>query len=178
MKTQDQYALHPQQEQKLLLYIKNITKQGLSRDSGESDDNHYKCKMLKEPPRQLQRIVKSIHNALSIPEEQLIPHSFRPWQKQAPYKIVLSKLSKEEEAQEHTAYMSTRMWDSLLAIYSDASSVPDDTGIGVGLAAFDYAQQAREVFSQTLHIGEGQIVYNGELEGITLAFEYAATVAV
>jgi hypothetical protein len=67
---------------------------------------------------------------------------------------------------------------SLLAIYSDASSVQEDTGIGVGLAAFDYAQQAREVFSQTLNIGEGQIVYNGELEGITLAFEYAATVAV
>jgi hypothetical protein len=43
--------------------------------------------------------------------------------------------------------------------------------------AFDYSQQAREVFSQTLNIGEGQIVYNGELEGIALAFEYAATVA-
>jgi hypothetical protein len=91
---------------------------------------------------------------------------------------VLSKLSKEEEAQEHTAYMSTRMGDSLLAIYSDTSYVQDGTGIRVGPAASDYAQQAREVFSQTLNIGESQIVYNEELEGITLAFEYAATVAV
>jgi hypothetical protein len=67
-------------------------------DSGESDDNHYKRKMLKGPHRQLQQIVQSIHSALSISEEQLIPYSFRPWQKQARYKTVLSKLSKEEEA--------------------------------------------------------------------------------
>jgi ribonuclease HI len=146
-------------------------------DSDASDQSDYTRKMLEGPPRQLQQIVQSIHSALSTPEEQLIPHSFRPWQRQAPYNTVLSKLSKEEEAQAHTAYMSTRMGDSLLAIYSDASSVQDGTGIGVGVVAFDYSQQAREVFSQTLNIGEGQIVYNGELEGITLAFEYAATVA-
>jgi hypothetical protein len=67
--------------------------------------------------------------------------------------------------------------DSLLAIYSDASSVEGGTGIGVGLAAFEYAQSAREVFSRTLNIGKGQIVYNGELEGMTQAFEYAPRVA-
>jgi ribonuclease HI len=55
--------------------------------------------------------------------------------------------------------------------------VEGGTGIGVGLAAFDYAQGAREVFSMTLNIGKGQIVYNGELEGITQVFEYAARVA-
>jgi hypothetical protein len=59
---------------------------------------------------------------------------------QPPYKTVLSKLSKEEEAQAHTAYMSTRMGDSLLTVYSDASSVQDGTGIGVGIVAFDYSQ--------------------------------------
>jgi ribonuclease HI len=55
--------------------------------------------------------------------------------------------------------------------------VEGGTGIEVGLAAFDYAQSAREVFSRTLNIGKGQIVYNGELEGITQAFEYAGRVA-
>jgi ribonuclease HI len=73
--------------------------------------------------------------------------------------------------------MTTRLGDSLLTIYSDASSVQGGTGIRVGLAAFDYAQGAREVFSRTLNIGKGQIVYNSELEGITQAFEYAARVA-
>jgi hypothetical protein len=47
----------------------------------------------------------------------------------------------------------------------------------LGLAAFDYAQGAREVFSKTLNIGKGQIVYNCELEGINQAFEYAVRVA-
>jgi hypothetical protein len=55
--------------------------------------------------------------------------------------------------------------------------VQDGTGIGVGLAAFDYAQEAREVFSKTLSIDKGQIVYNGALTGTTLAFEYIATVS-
>jgi hypothetical protein len=76
-----------------------------------------------------------------------------------------------------SAELHRLLGDSLLAVYSDASSVQDGTGIGVGVVAFDYSQQAREVFSQTLNIGEGQIVYNGELEGIALAFKYAATVA-
>jgi ribonuclease HI len=76
----------------------------------------------------------------------------------------------------HTS-METRLGDNLLAIYSDASSVPDGTGIGVGLAAYDYLQNARQVYVKTLNIGKGQIVYNGELEGIAQAFEYAATVA-
>jgi hypothetical protein len=107
----------------------------------------------------------------------LIPHRFCPWQKHIPYKIVLSKLSKDQEAQAHTAYMTTQLGDSLLAIYSDASSVEDGAGTRVRLAAFDYAQSAREVFSRTLNTGKGQIVYNGELEGITQAFEYAARVA-
>lgn len=73
--------------------------------------------------------------------------------------------------------MHSRLGDSLLAIYSDASSTEEGTGIGVGLAAFDYSQQGREVYSHSSNIGEGQIVYNGELEGIAKGFEYAATVA-
>ncbi|KAF1936813.1 hypothetical protein EJ02DRAFT_479051 [Clathrospora elynae] len=127
------------------------------------------------PQRQLQRIVQSIQTTLSTPEEQLIPHSFRPWQKQTPYRTVLSRLPKDEEAQAHTSYMQTRLGDSLLAIYSDA--VPLHRGIRVSLAAFDYAHNAREVHWNTLNIGQGQIVYNGELEGITQGFEYAALVA-
>jgi hypothetical protein len=43
--------------------------------------------------------------------------------------------------------------------------------------AYDYAQDAQEVFSQIVNIGENQIVYNRELEGLALAFEYAAKVA-
>jgi hypothetical protein len=71
--------------------------------------------------------------------------------------------------------MESRLGDNLLAIYSDVPALKDSTGIGVGLVAYDYAQDAQEVFTQILNIGENQIVYNGELEGLALAFEYAAT---
>ncbi|KAF1941204.1 hypothetical protein EJ02DRAFT_492898, partial [Clathrospora elynae] len=108
-------------------------------------------------------------------KEQLIPHSFCPWQKQTPYRTVLSKLSKDEDAQAHTTYMHTRLGDSLLAIYSDASSIEEGRGIGVSLPAFDYAISSVRV--DTLNIGMGQIIYNWELEGITQGFQYAATVA-
>jgi hypothetical protein len=53
--------------------------------------------------------------------------------------------------------MSTRLGDNLLTIYSDDFSIVGDTGIGVGLAAFDYTQNAREVFSKTLNRGKDQI---------------------
>ena len=94
-----------------------------------------------------------------------------------PYTVTLSQLSKDQEAKAHTAYMSTRLGDSFLAIYSDAFLVQGSSGIGVSLTALDYAQGAREVSQETHNIGKGQIVYNEELEGITRAFEYAATVA-
>ncbi|KAF2626277.1 hypothetical protein BU25DRAFT_459803 [Macroventuria anomochaeta] len=55
-----------------------------------------------------------------------------------PYTVTLSQLPKDQEAKAHTAYMSTRLGDSLLAIYSDASSVQGGTGIGVGLTALDW----------------------------------------
>lgn len=94
-----------------------------------------------------------------------------------PYEVVIAQLSKEEAASAHNEYMQTRLGTSLLAIYGDASSVPDGTGVGVGIVAYDYTDQGKEVYQETLNIGKEQIVYNGELEGITRSFEYAATVA-
>lgn len=106
-----------------------------------------------------------------------ISHCFCPWEKHTAFQVIISELAKHKEAQAHNSYMHSRLGDSLLAIYSDASSTKEGTGIGVGLAAFDYSQQGREVYSHFSIIGEGQIVYNGKLEGIAKGFEYAATVA-
>lgn len=73
--------------------------------------------------------------------------------------------------------MQSKLGSNLLAIYTDASSIKNGTGIGVGLAAFNYANNAKETFFQTHNIGKNQIVYNGELEGIALGFKHATTVA-
>ena len=53
----------------------------------------------------------------------------------------------------------------------------DGTGIGVGLVAYDFSKEGREIYQEQVNIGKGQIVYNGELEAITRGFEYAAAVA-
>jgi hypothetical protein len=71
----------------------------------------------------------------------------------------------------------SRLGDNLLAIYSDVSTLKNETGIGAGLVAYDYTQEAKEVFTQILNISKNQIVYNRELKGLALAFEYAAKVA-
>ena len=129
------------------------------------------------PVIQMERIALSIQDCLSQPEELIIHDYFRPWQRLTPFETVISPLSKEEEAQAHSEYMTTRLGSNLLAIYSDASSVPKGKGIGVGLTARDYLQQGDEVHHDITNLGKGQIVYNGELEGIAMAFEYAADVA-
>ncbi|KAF7568383.1 Dimer-Tnp-hAT domain containing protein [Pyrenophora tritici-repentis] len=83
----------------------------------------------------------------------------------------VSQKSKEEEANAHQAYIKTRL-DNYTTIYSDASQTQEGKGIGVGIAVYNSTQQ--EIYSETVNIGQYQLVYNGELEGITRAFEYAA----
>ncbi|KAF1922205.1 uncharacterized protein M421DRAFT_427172 [Didymella exigua CBS 183.55] len=74
--------------------------------------------------------------------------------------------------------MLQRLGDNLLAIYTDASSIKKGTGIGIGVTALDYKQQAKEIYSTKYNISKGQIVYNRELEGITRAFKFAASTAI
>jgi hypothetical protein len=149
----------------------------LDSDATETSEQRLTSKMLEGPPRQLQRIIESFHNVLSPHAEQIIHHSFRPWERKALYNTTLSQHSKQKEAKQHKAYMESRLGDNLLAVYSNASALKYGSGIGVGLVAYDYAQDAQEVFTQLLNIGENRIVYNGELGGLALAFEYAAKVA-
>ena len=80
----------------------------------------------------------------------------------------ISLLPKEEEALAHTLKVQD---SNTLSIYSDASSHKEGHGIGVGLAAYN---QGRLLFTKKDNIGPNQIVYNGELEGITTAIEVAA----
>ena len=103
--------------------------------------------MLEGPLRQLQRIIKSIHNILPPDSEQIIYHSFRPWERKAPYNTILSQYPKPEEAKRHKAYIEFRIGDTLLAIYPDALALKEGTRIRVGLIAYDYTQDAKEVFS-------------------------------
>ncbi|KAH8621200.1 hypothetical protein IG631_24143 [Alternaria alternata] len=125
-------------------------------------------------PRQLETITNSIPANNSNNTERIVPYRFRPWDSPT-YTVTISKKTKEEEAIAHTAYTQSRLGDNYIAIYSDASQVKDGKGIGVGLVAYNSAQE--ETYTERTNIGKSQLVYNGELEGITRVFEYAARIA-
>ena len=63
-----------------------------------------------------------------------------------------------------------------LAFYSDASSIPEGAGVGVATIGYDLSTTQR-FYSQKKNIGKKQIIYNGELEGITQGLEYASRIA-
>jgi hypothetical protein len=65
----------------------------LDSDATETSEQRLTSKMLEGSPRQLQRIIESIHNVLFPQAEQIIHHNFRPWEKQAPYNTTLSQHS-------------------------------------------------------------------------------------
>lgn len=124
---------------------------------------------------QISRISSSIQHFLSGSEERIINNRFLPWQRDLPYSITISSLSKEEEAKAHNQHFASSLGSSLLVIYSDASAHPHGKGIGVAFAVFDQLQAGSEVSSLQKNIGNNMLVYNGELEGICMAFEYAAS---
>jgi hypothetical protein len=63
-------------------------------------------------------------------------------------------------------------------IYTDTSAIEGGKGIGVGLVENNYSLGNSYISHKTsLNIGSGQLVYNRELEGVTLAIEHASRVA-
>jgi hypothetical protein len=51
-------------------------------------------------------------------------------------------------------------------------------GIGVGVVVYDYLDWDKtKVYQENLNIGPSQLVYNGELEGVTRAIEHTSKTA-
>ncbi|CAG8978349.1 hypothetical protein HYALB_00012484 [Hymenoscyphus albidus] len=124
---------------------------------------------------QLQRIHSSISNLYDLENLEQISHFyFPPWERQTPYKVHISKLSKEEEAKVHLRLLQNNPNNSIF-IYTDASSTATENsqGIGVGLSVIS-PQSSIIHYEKKINIGPNKLVYNGEVEGATLAVEYAA----
>lgn len=125
-------------------------------------------------PTQLERIRDSILGLVDLDSLEEIRHfEFPPWEKRAPFQIEICNLSKEEAAKTHLGQQSL---DSLTTtrIYTDASAMEQGSGVGIGLAIFE---PGKRFACHKSNIGEGQLVYNGELEGITQAVEHASKTA-
>jgi ribonuclease HI len=92
--------------------------------------------------------------------------------------VSISQLSKDDATLEHILNQQT-LGINDVSIYTDASAMSDkeSIGIGVGLAAFKHrANILQKVYQSMTNLGDTQLVYNGELEGATLAIEYASQV--
>jgi hypothetical protein len=115
----------------------------------------------------------SIRELVDFDSLEPIEHfKFPPWNRSAPYEVNVSRLSKEETKINH----NQEDRQAATSIYTDASYIPSESqGIGVGLAVI--TAQNQTVHTQVSNIGLNQLVYNGELEGITQAIEYASSVA-
>ena len=127
-------------------------------------------------PTQLERIRDSIQGLVDTESlEQIEYFNFPPWGRNTPYSVEISPLSKDKATQTHLAQLQDEESSlDITRIYTDASSMADSTGIGVGLAILHQGQVSHQAKT---NLGTNQLVYNGELEGATRAIEYASQVA-
>ncbi|EDN91104.1 hypothetical protein SS1G_00507 [Sclerotinia sclerotiorum 1980 UF-70] len=126
-------------------------------------------------PTQLDKIKESINqdfNPSSL--EKIIHFNFPPWKRETPFRVNISNSSKEDAAILHNIVFKHRDKDTTY-IYTDASSTEKGIGIGVGIVAIQ--SNNRILYQERSNIGTNQLVYNGELFGVTRAIEYASSIA-
>lgn len=129
-----------------------------------------------KPVAQLERIKSLTQDLVDSADLEPLQHfKYPPWNRVTPYTIEISSLPKDEAAEAHNSNPHLKKGD--FTIYTDASSMPGESsiGVGVGLVALNHNQEI--IYQETLNLGESQLVYNGELEGATRAVEFASRVA-
>jgi hypothetical protein len=89
-------------------------------------------------------------------------------------------LPKEEEAIEHNIRNKDLEGSSNIAIYIDASVMEKGKGIGIGFISYFGTLCPPNLQAKgegIINLGLDQLVYNGELEGIAIAVEFASQIA-
>ena len=128
-------------------------------------------------PIQIERIYTSIEGLVDTSTLEPIKHfNYAPWNRQVPYGIKIDKSPKDQAASNHNNHLRTITSNTTKSIYTDASSLPTQVGVGVGFTVFDNTPISPS-YSTNWNIGDQQIVYNGELDGVTRAVEYASSIA-
>src|SRR5665213_815342 len=128
-------------------------------------------------PIQIERIYTSIEGLVDTSTLEPIQHfKYPPWNRQVPFFVKIDKSPKDQAAINHNSQLSTITSTSVKSIYTDASAIPGNPGVGVGLTVFENTPIS-PIYSENWNIGDQQIVYNGELDGITRAVEYASSIA-
>jgi hypothetical protein len=104
-------------------------------------------------------------------------HFFAPCERDTYFEVEIRKLPKDEETILRTKIVQNNPHDNIF-IYTDASStsVRGSIGIGIGIA-FVSTPRATIHQQKMIHIGDQELVYNGEVQGVTTAIEYANKIA-
>jgi ribonuclease HI len=130
---------------------------------------------------QIQRLLKSISPLIDFPSLEIIKHFyFPPWDLEVPYNIKISNKPKQEEAKLHLKYLQSISNSNITSIYIDGSQTEKGLGIGFGFAVYNHIIPSiplEPIHREFWNIGNRAIVYNGELEGVTKAIEYASEIA-
>jgi ribonuclease HI len=129
---------------------------------------------------QINRLIGSISNIIDLNSLEPIKHFyFAPWQRELPYSIYISKEPKDIEAKLHLQYLKSISNSNIKTIYTDGSQTQSGKGIGLGFAVFSHSTTyipTIPIYKEYSNIGNSAIVYNGELEGVTQALEYAISI--
>jgi hypothetical protein len=109
-----------------------------------------------EQPVQLERIRDSIRGLVGLQSLEQIEHfKFPPWGKATPYSVEISQLPKDEAALEHLAQQQEEETSQhITRIYTDASSMPEKRGVGVGVAVL---RQGRVTQQESFYATESYI---------------------
>jgi hypothetical protein len=94
----------------------------------------------KQQPTQIERIYRSIQGLYSLDNlEKIQYYYFAPWDRKTPYEVLISKLSKAEAAKAHNQQIENLILTNSTTIYTDASSMEEGKGIGVGVVVYDHS---------------------------------------
>ena len=89
-------------------------------------------------PIQIERIYTSIEGLVDTSTLEPIKHfNYAPWNRQVPYGIKIDKSPKDQAASNHNNHLRTITSNTTKSIYTDASSLPTQVGVGVGFTVFD-----------------------------------------
>jgi len=152
---------------------------GLKNTDFPGQDDLSSPARFKEPQTtQLNRIKNSISELGDFSLLEPLRHFyFPPWNKTPPFTVNISELPKEEAALAHASSLKSLGKDDVL-IYSDALVLPEETtGVGIGLVVLEYnttSKSFEKTHQQSANIGPSQLVYNGELKGVTRAMEHTS----
>ena len=95
-----------------------------------------------KPIAQLERVRLLTQDLIDSADLEPLQHfKYPPWNKVTPYIVAISSLPKDEAAQAHNLNPHLKRDD--FTIYTDASSMPEENsiGVGVGLIVLDHRQE-------------------------------------